>query len=64
MTSTPNIFTQSKLGNILLAAGLLSGGIYAAKKGKPTTTILLYSVGLGLGGFVLGNSITNFYINK
>ena len=53
--------TSTKLGNLLLAVGLLSGGVYASKKGKPILTIGLFAVGFGVGGYFLGNSITNYY---
>jgi len=53
--------TPSKLGNLMFAVGLLSGGVYASKRGKPALTIGLFALGFGLGGFLLGNAVTNFY---
>jgi hypothetical protein len=55
---------QTKLGNLMFAIGLVGGGIYAAKRNKPLATIALISVALGAGGYVLGNSVYNFYTNK
>ena len=54
----------TKLGNLLFAVGLLSGGIYATKRSKPLLSVGLYALGFGVGGFILGNSLTNFYSNK
>jgi hypothetical protein len=55
------ISQQSKLGNLLFALGAVGGGLYAAKRSKPLLTIALISLGAGLGGYLVGNSITNFY---
>ena len=52
---------STQLGNVFFAVGLLAGGISAAKKGKPTLTIGLFALGYGVGGYILGNAITNFY---
>jgi hypothetical protein len=54
----------TKLGNLLFAVGLLSGGVYATKRSKPLLSVGLYALGFGVGGFILGNSLTNFYSNK
>lgn len=55
------MFTQTKLGNLLFTIGVVGGGIYAAKRNKPLLTIGLISLGMGFGGYLVGNSITNFY---
>jgi hypothetical protein len=52
---------QSKLGNLFLAVGVVSGGIYAAKRGKPAMTIGLIALAAGFGGFIVGNALTKFY---
>jgi hypothetical protein len=64
MTTQPTILTQSKLGNLFLAVGLLSGGIYGVRAQKSLLGIGLYAAALGAGGYVLGNAITNYYSNK
>lgn len=52
---------QSKLGNLFLAIGVVGGGIYAAKRGKPAMTIAIIALVSGVGGFIVGNALTKFY---
>ena len=55
------MLSQSKLGNLILAIGVVGGGIYAAKRGKPAMTIGVIALVSGVGGFILGNALTKFY---
>ena len=52
---------KTKLGSLLFTIGLVGGGLYGAKKGKPAMTIGLFAIGFGVGGYLLGNSISKFY---
>ena len=52
---------KSKLGSLFFTIGLIGGGLYGAKKGKPTMTIGLLAITFGVGGYLLGNSISKFY---
>lgn len=51
----------SKLGNALASFGILTGIFYGVKNQKNVGTIIFYSLGFGLAGLVVGNSITKFY---
>lgn len=51
----------SKIGTLLASVGAIGGAIYAVKNQKPTTTLVLMTIGFGIGGYMLGNSINKFY---
>jgi len=55
------MFTQSKLGSLLGAFGAVGGALYMVKKGGPATKIAITAVVAGLGGYILGNALTNYY---
>jgi hypothetical protein len=55
------MFTQSKLGSLLAAFGAVGGAIYVAKKGGAAKNIAITAVAAGLGGYILGNALTNYY---
>lgn len=55
------MFTQTKLGSLLGAFGAVGGAFYAVKKGKDAQNIAIIAVAVGLGGFIVGNALTNYY---
>lgn len=52
---------NSKFGNTLGSIGLLGGIFYAMRKHKSLGVTALYALAFGVGGVIIGNSITNFY---
>lgn len=55
------MFTQSKLGSLLAAFGAVGGALYVAKKKGTAQNIAITAVAVGLGGYILGNALTNYY---
>ena len=55
------MFKPSKLGNLMAAVGAIGGGLYALKGNKSTITIVTFIGVAGVGGYILGNAITNYY---
>ncbi len=55
------MFQKSKLGNLLATVGLVGAAIYAVKTHKKAPMFLALVAGFGLGGYIVGNSVTNFY---
>jgi hypothetical protein len=58
------MFTQSKLGSLLGALGAVGGAVYAVKNKKSAQNIALIAFGVGLGGFIVGNALTNYYVTN
>jgi Na+/phosphate symporter len=58
------MFTPSKLGNLFAAFGAIGGAAYAVKNKKSAQNIGLIAIGVGLGGFILGNALTNYYTSN
>jgi hypothetical protein len=52
---------NSKFGNTLGSIGLLGGIFYAMGKHKSLGQTAIYGLLFGVGGIIIGNSITNFY---
>lgn len=52
---------STKIGNLLGSGAVLGGVFYAISKGKDFKGILLYGTIFGVGGYLLGNSISKFY---
>lgn len=51
----------SKLGGVLGTVGVLSGIFVAMKQNKKLGATALYAIAFGVGGLLIGNSITKFY---
>jgi xanthosine utilization system XapX-like protein len=52
---------NSKFGNVLGTAGVLSGIFFAMKNNKSIGATAFYALGFGIAGILIGNSITKFY---
>jgi FtsH-binding integral membrane protein len=52
---------KSNLGNTLGTIGVLSGLAYSIKNKKSFGMSALYVIAFGIGGLILGNSVTKFY---
>lgn len=52
---------KSNLGNTLGTIGVLSGLAYSIKNKKNFGMSALYVIAFGIGGLILGNSVTKFY---
>jgi hypothetical protein len=52
---------SSKIGNLIGTGAVLGGVFYAISKGKDFKGIALYGALFGIGGYLLGNSISKFY---
>ena len=51
----------TKFGNTLGSVGLVGGMLYAMKNNKDTKGIVIYGLLFGIGGLLIGNSLTKFY---
>jgi hypothetical protein len=49
---------SSNIGTLLGAIGLIGGAMYAIKGGK---NIAVFTIGFGVGGYLLGNAVSKFY---
>jgi hypothetical protein len=52
---------KSKFGSLLGSIGAVSGLVYSMKKGKGVGQTFLFTLGFGIAGLILGNSINKFY---
>ena len=52
---------KSKFGSLLGSIGAVSGLVYSMKKGKGIGQTFLFTLGLGVAGLILGNSLNKFY---
>jgi len=52
---------SSKIGTLLGTIGLIGGAIYAIKGGKSAKNIAIFTIGFGVGGYLLGNAVNKFY---
>lgn len=50
---------KSNTAKFFASIGIISGFIYASNKNKPPIQILLFGLGFGAAGFVLGNALQN-----
>lgn len=54
---------KSKFGSLLGSIGAVSGLVYSMKKGKGVGQTFLFTLGFGVAGLILGNSLSKFYEN-
>jgi hypothetical protein len=52
---------KSKIGSALGSIGAVGGLIYSMKKGKGIGQTFLFTVGFGIAGLIIGNSLNKFY---
>ena len=52
---------SSNIGTLLGAIGLIGGAMYAIKGGKSVQNIAVFTIGFGVGGYLLGNAVSKFY---
>lgn len=52
---------RSKLGNALGSFGVLAGLLYGVKSQKGIGMTIFYTLGFGLAGIIVGNSVSKFY---
>lgn len=52
---------NSKLGSLLGTLGVIGGVVYGMKKGGGFGKTALFAALFGIGGVVVGNSISKFY---
>lgn len=55
------ILGTSKIGSLLGSVGLIVGVGYGLKSQKPIGTTVLFALGFGLLGKIVGNQISKFY---
>jgi len=52
---------KTNLGNTLGTIGVISGLAYSIKNKKSFGMSAFYVIAFGIGGLILGNSVTKFY---
>lgn len=52
---------KTKFGSALGSIGAVSGLIYSMKNGKGIGQTFLFTLGFGIAGLIVGNSISKFY---
>ena len=55
------IINKSQLGSTLGTIGAIGGILYSMKKGKGLGATFLFTVAFGIGGLLVGNSVSKFY---
>jgi hypothetical protein len=55
------MFKTSKLGNLMAAIGAVGGGLYALKNNKSNISLITFIGVAGVGGYMIGNALTNYY---
>lgn len=52
---------KSKIGSALGTIGAVSGLVYSMKQGKGIGQTFLFTLGFGIAGMIIGNSLSKFY---
>ncbi len=55
------MFTQSKLGNALMVAGIVTGMLYSWKHKTGFGKAVLFTAGGAVAGILIGGAVTKFY---